>query len=456
MATYTFNLHSFVINQRRTNHPWGGGTDTVKISIGLKVGDYQYPALYRNMGDLGSTGYEYLVDLAFQNIEIDDLNAPVTFSFVMMNSGHKDESKVENLMKQGANYLVEKAIGLIPSAGFWGLVASGASELAKWLVDELAAIAFADCDGLVASDVYTFRAGDLLTLTQSQAWHRSRSYPGLNSPSGCGGNSDYSVNCAISMTAQNVVFGGLFSLVGNDQVEIYYGDSYDHFNGTRLPDAIQRGLRPVQLWSSPADGGRWGGLFRSGTDASEWVYGDSYDEFNGPRLADTAARGLAPIQIWLNQWGGAGARWGGLFRTGNTNYAIHYGDDFDTFANQTLQSEVSQGRGPAQVWKIFGDDGTTRWGGLFVPNPAPGPVVWGDSLDYFQGTRLGEMTGAGFHPTQLWTSRQGNDVRWGGLFQAGTPTWEIVYGDPFDAFNNSTRPQLAAKGLQLSQFWTVG
>jgi hypothetical protein len=454
MATYTFNLHSFVINHRRTNHPWGGGTDTVKIAIGLKVGDYQYPALYRNMGDLGSTGYEYLVDLAFQNVSIDDLNTPVTFSFVMMNSGHKDESKIEDLMKQGANYLVDQAKNLIPATGFWGLVATGASELAKWLVDELVPIAFADCDGLVASDVYTFRSGDLLQLTHSQPWHGGRSYPGLNSPSGCGGNSNYSVNCAISMTSRNVVFGGIFLQAGNDQVEIFYGDGFDYFNGTRLPDAINRGLRPTQLWSSPDDGGRWGGLFRSGTDEWEIAYGDGYDEFNGARLADTRARGLSPVQIWLTQWGGA-ARWGGLFRTGSSNYVVHYGDDFDTFANNTIQSETSQGRAPVQIWKIFGDDGAPRWGGLFLPSRGAWKIAWGDAFDYFNGTRRDEMGAMGLHPTQVWTTRQGNDIRWGGLFQAGTPAWEIAYGDPFDGFDH-LRSELNGKGLRLSQFWTIG
>jgi len=62
MAKYTFDLHSFTINERRTNHPFGGGSDTVKIAIALQVGDYKYPAIYKAAGDLGDTGKEYVQD----------------------------------------------------------------------------------------------------------------------------------------------------------------------------------------------------------------------------------------------------------------------------------------------------------------------------------------------------------------------------------------------------------
>jgi hypothetical protein len=209
------------------------------------------------------------------------------------------------------------------------------------------------------------------------------------------------------------------------------------------------------LWLSASDGGRWGGLFRSGNDAWEIAYGDGFDEFNGPTLAEVAAKGLGPVQIWLTQWGGA-ARWGGLFRSGNLNYSIHYGDDFATFSNNTISSEISQGRAPVQIWNIFGDDGAHRWGGLFQPSRGPWEIVWADVFDYFNGTRLNEMSAKGLGPVQVWSTRQGNDTRWGGIFQAGTAAFEIVYGDSFDEFNNSRFPELNAKGFELSQFWTIG
>lgn len=196
--SYNFDLRWFQINRRRTNHPWGGGTDTVKISLGLKVGDYQYPALFSDRGDLGDTGIKYGIDFGFRNIRIDDLNAPVQFSFMMMNSGHGNTQIVEDVMKKGADYLVNVAVASIPATGFWGLVASGASAAGAWLVSHVGAIIFANCDGLVASDVYTFSGGDLLNATTSGPLELGREYPGLESPEGCGHNSNYFVDCLIT------------------------------------------------------------------------------------------------------------------------------------------------------------------------------------------------------------------------------------------------------------------
>ena len=66
------------------------------------IGALAHPALYRAAGDLSDTGKEYIQDLAFRDIEIHDLNAPVKFSFVMANSGHGDDSKIRDAMTQGA------------------------------------------------------------------------------------------------------------------------------------------------------------------------------------------------------------------------------------------------------------------------------------------------------------------------------------------------------------------
>ena len=345
MPKYTFNLHSFVINHRRTNHLWGGGSDTVKIAVALQVGDFRYPSLYRNIGDLSDTGKEYVVDLAFRDIEIHDYNTPIKFSFVMANSGYGDEAKLADILKKGADYLAGLAVSSIPKTGFWGLVAAGASELAKYLVNELVPIIAADCDGLVASDVFAFRAGDLLTATEQQPWHSIRSYPGTDSPHGCGGNSDYTVGCSIEPTSRDVRFGGLWT-TANDGFFLAYGDSYDAFTSYTLPQATADGLRPFQIWSTPTDGGRWGGLFRSGNDSWEIAYGDSYDAFND-RLSRNTDKGLLSTQIWVRQWGGS-ALFGGLFRGGTGGYAVVYGDSYDYFVNTQIPQQKSQGLQPVQ------------------------------------------------------------------------------------------------------------
>jgi hypothetical protein len=452
MTKYNFNLHSFTINNRRTNHPFGGGTDTVKIAAALQVGDYKYPALYRAAGDLGDTGKEYIQDLAFQDVEINDLNTPIKFSFVITNSGHGDDAKIQAALTEGANYLVGLAANAIPAAGFWGLVVAGGSALVKALVDKLIPIFFSNCDGLVASDVFAFRARDLLTTTDGKVWGSTRDYPGLESPSGCGSNSNYRVNCTITQIARNVHFGGLWT-PGNDAFEIDYGDSWDVFNSTTFPNAAKAGLRPVQIWFSPWDGGRWGGLFQAGSDPSTVEYGDSYDAFN-ERLKQLGSQGQTPANLHIMQNNG-GAQYAAAFRTRPGKWEIVYGDGYDTFVKQTIPSLGSKGLSPVQLWRLWGDDGSSTFGGLFREGAGSWSVAWGDSYDTFNNETIAQQQKAGRIPAQVLLGWNGPELRVGALFRQGLGPCSIVYGDAYDYFNNTRSPQLNKQGMRMSQFWTI-
>lgn len=451
MPKYTFNLHSFTINNRRTNHPLGGGTDTVKIAAALQVGDHVYPALYRGAGNLGDTGKEYVQDLAFRDVEIRDPNVPVKFSFVITNSGHQDENQVRDVVTKGANYLVGLAVASIPQTGIWGVVATGASALAKYLIQELASIFDANCDGLVASDAFAFRAGDLLKATRNGPWHSVRDYPGMKSPHGCGGNSNYRVDCSIAQTSQAAKFGGLWT-PGNDGYQVVYGDAWDYFNGHRVPDLAKSDLRPVQVWQMPWSETNWGGLFRSGGDAYMIEYGDSYDYFNNQRVKDAQAQGLGPTYIHIRQWAGD-TRYAAVFRSNAGPCQIVYGDSYDHFMNQRIPELGAKGLTPVQVWHLWADDGGSHFGGLFRQDPRPWQLAWGDSYDHFNNVRLKGARAQGMIPTQVLLSWDGPDFRPGALFRKAPGPFSIAWGDDYGYFDGTRIDQTSTQGMRLSQFW---
>ena len=71
-------------------------------------------------------------------------------------------------------------------------------------VKQLLGVVFADCDGVVASNLIPYQKGrDLQAAIQSDPLHRivkATPFPGSESPVGCGANSYYTVGWSISPT----------------------------------------------------------------------------------------------------------------------------------------------------------------------------------------------------------------------------------------------------------------
>jgi hypothetical protein len=69
-------------------------------------------------------------------------------------------------------------------------------------VKQLLAIVFADCDGVVASNLIPYQKGrDLQAAIQSDPLHKAAKgtpFAGSESPAGCGANSYYTVYWSIS------------------------------------------------------------------------------------------------------------------------------------------------------------------------------------------------------------------------------------------------------------------
>jgi hypothetical protein len=194
MAQYSFSLDRFHISNTRSRH-----TDTDYVTVGLQIGGQTFPAQTKAMGDLNNGDYN--VGLVFEGIEIDDPGTPVIFNYQIVNNGHASQADIDNALTNGAAQLASEgatALGdkLIPGSGsIWG---EAASEAVKWL----GGVIFADCDGPVAIDQVAVTAEVLDAAIDGAnaggTYSDTRSYPGTDSPTGCGSNSQYAVTWSAS------------------------------------------------------------------------------------------------------------------------------------------------------------------------------------------------------------------------------------------------------------------
>jgi hypothetical protein len=94
------------------------------------------------------------------------------------------------------------AIGGILGTVAVPVLGSALGALAGFVVGEVGAILFADCDGTVAAGIYVFSANDLIAQTANNKSIRNGvTHPGTDSPTGCGANSKYATNTTITTVA---------------------------------------------------------------------------------------------------------------------------------------------------------------------------------------------------------------------------------------------------------------
>lgn len=188
-AQVDFVLGGFYLHNRRSNAP-AGGKDTVKISMSLTVDDQVYPAQYCDYGSIGDTNRWYGIrpggagSMGFPAVVV-KRDSVVKLAFLMVNSGHPDEGKIQDDLNKGADYLAALATASVGATGPWGAIVAGGLEGLKYLID----LFTANCDGPLAADAVQLSGGDLI----DNDWVASRGYVGGDSPKGCGSNSNYHV-----------------------------------------------------------------------------------------------------------------------------------------------------------------------------------------------------------------------------------------------------------------------
>jgi hypothetical protein len=135
------------------------------------------------------------------------------FSYVIVNNGGEisKEAMYTRLGEVGLS-LAGEAIGTLAGPGgsttgreIGSALGATLNDLARRFLNDLTGIlapitafAFADCDGLVAQDEIAYTGAGLAIATATGPDSKTITYPGSDSPAGCGSNSIYSVTWSVS------------------------------------------------------------------------------------------------------------------------------------------------------------------------------------------------------------------------------------------------------------------
>lgn len=214
---YTFHFASFRILNTRSGNILSNATDTDYVSFGLTVGEGTPQIITQSMGNLSNAAYP--VNLAFGGIAIaDDERVVVTYQIINSSAGESAATtylqqtglKLANAGAQAAATAVGDAIGTAIGAALGiaipvPVVGSALGALAGWLLSSAWGVAFPNCDGPVAAGIRTFTGADLRQWTATTPFEVSENHPGVNSPSGCGSNSNYDTDWVAFLTQPQAV-----------------------------------------------------------------------------------------------------------------------------------------------------------------------------------------------------------------------------------------------------------
>jgi hypothetical protein len=181
-------------------------SDTDYASASLAVGNWPSVTAVQYIGDISSDqeSQTNLLSLGPTTMELAEL---VSFNYLVVNNGSAAQAAAMAALAQGGNTLNSGSVTSISSqiqSGVTKIVEVGIDSvlkevpvvgsivgpIANWLIDQLATIVFAKCDGLVAAELMVFpgKPDPTLQLTDAPVTH-----PGTDSATGCGGNSVYEV-----------------------------------------------------------------------------------------------------------------------------------------------------------------------------------------------------------------------------------------------------------------------
>jgi len=218
-----FILPSFHISNMRSGTVFGKtSSDTDYVSFGLALIGGKPQVITKSVGN--QTGGGVNVDLEFSNIVIQDTDT-VVLTYAIINSSSGESASLAFLNNAGSQILsaAEKAYlvalqtvsslpfsaltpqeeGALIGAQLGGVVLPGLGvvigAIAGWFVDSVLGFLFPKCDGPVANGLYVWSGLELRKMMASNPvqFTQTDDNPGVNSPGGCGSNSDYQVTWQI-------------------------------------------------------------------------------------------------------------------------------------------------------------------------------------------------------------------------------------------------------------------
>jgi hypothetical protein len=208
MDIYTFLVKDFMIHSTRA--PF---SDTVFLYYSAFVDRDLVASRLISFGDLGTGQYstvDYVPSDHSPGLEvvINDPSAKVAFNFQLVNAGNPPGGTLSARLAGPAQQLFSSASGIKGAGATDILTAEDGSALIGGVEGAALMLAFstlwgwlsADCDGPVAVDQISGPRFVLDAWTDNPVRSVSaqgRNYPGLDSPHGCGGNSNYDLNWSL-------------------------------------------------------------------------------------------------------------------------------------------------------------------------------------------------------------------------------------------------------------------
>jgi len=220
---YDIPHYNFSVDVIQCNMPRSQKTDTLYISASVAIAGREPIKASRSLGD-HAEGLTY-PGISLWNVPLAD-NEIAVFTYVIVNSGHQNQSAIlktiedtaTSLAKTGANaaaQAVGAAGGAAAAAAIGALIGSSVPVIGTIIGAALGALAgkffgaFIDflnpnCDGPIASAVQTITGSDLRDrLKSGQPFNHKDSNPGIDSPGGCGRNSEYYTTWSVARSADS-------------------------------------------------------------------------------------------------------------------------------------------------------------------------------------------------------------------------------------------------------------
>lgn len=225
MDIYTFVVEDFIIHDTRALH-----SDTLSLYYSAYVDSDLVANHLISMGDFDNGEYSTIDYVPSDQspgvvVVINDPSAKVAFNFQLVNAGNPPGGSLSARLASTAQQVFSSATGL-KGAGATEVLAAldGSASLVGVFGGAVLMQAFAtlwswlssDCDGPVAVDQISGPRYVLDAWTDNSAKSvraQGRTYPGMDSSHGCGGNSNYELNwslqhsrtwVAVKDTANNV------------------------------------------------------------------------------------------------------------------------------------------------------------------------------------------------------------------------------------------------------------
>jgi hypothetical protein len=179
MGKYNLTVDSFGITQTRSKHQ-----DTNYIALTLKLGMLEpMKPVVQSLGNVNN-GTHAVTNVTYPGIDFSQ-DDTLAFNYVMVNAGSTNIDQVRAAMEVVGPAWVS---GGGPAAPH---LASANGIDTDYLVAQLVGIFRSPCDGIVAAEQNQLVFGQLPVFQQTPQ-------PGTHSPSGCGNNSQYTVQWHIA------------------------------------------------------------------------------------------------------------------------------------------------------------------------------------------------------------------------------------------------------------------